>query len=323
MDHKVSIIVPVYGVEKYIGACIESLMAQTYRDLEILLVDDGGKDQSGAICDRYAAQDNRIRVIHKPNGGAASARNVGIDAATGRYICFVDGDDLVEKDYVSHLWSTLSQADADISECSLCYWTKREKIPVEITQLGVFDRNEYLIRFTTHWNCSLMTNKLFKRAVVGDVRFEEGHCIDDEFFTYLVVMNSRKVVVTDLPLYCYRMRGSSVMQDMGPHLERIMLDRIEYLTTRYSNIARRIPEIRGEFFVDTLDTITRYWYHSKNMPGAQKEIRRWVKAHTKNILTMKLPLHRRLAYLRQLYWKKPAVMSEPNPIQMDAEVYFD
>jgi hypothetical protein len=113
------------------------------------------------------------------------------------------------------------------------------------------------------------------------------------------------------------------MQDMGPHLERIMLDRVEYLTTRYSNVAQRIPEIEEEFFVDTLDTITRYWYHSKNMPDVQKEIRCWVKAHTKNILTMKLPLHRKLAYLHRLYWKKPAVMSEPNPIQMDAEVYFD
>ena len=323
MDHKVSVIVPVYGVEKYIGACIESLLTQTYRDLEILLVDDGSKDQSGAICDRYALQDDRIRVVHKPNGGAASARNVGMDVATGGYICFVDGDDVVEKNYVSHLYSKLSDADADISECGICYWTKSGKTPIEIAELGVFNRNEYLIRFTTHWNCSLMTNKLFKREVVGNVRFEEGHCIDDEFFTYLVVMNSSKVAVTDQPLYCYRMRGSSVMQDMGPHLERIMLDRVEYLTTRYRNIAQRIPEIKEQFFADTLDTIIRYWYHSKNMPRAQKEIRIWVKAYTGNILTMKLPLRRKLAYLYQLYWKKPTVMSEPNTLQMNTEAYFD
>lgn len=323
MEHKVSIIVPVYGVEKYIGECIESLLVQTYRNLEILLVDDGGKDHSGEICDRYAAQDDRIRVIHKPNGGAASARNVGIDAANGEFICFVDGDDRIEKEYVFHLWKTLLETDSDIAECGLYYWTKNKITPITIEDLGVFDRNEYLLRFTTHWTCSLMTNKLFKRSTVGSVRFEEGHCIDDEFFTYLVAMNCCKVAVTDTPLYGYRMRGSSVMQDMGPYLERIMLDRVEYLTTRYRNIAQRIPEIEAEFFGDTLDTITRYWYHSKDMPKAQEDIRNWVKAHTANILAMKLPLRRKLAYLYQLYWKKPAVMSEPNPIQMDNEEYFD
>ena len=197
----VSIIVPVYGVEAYLSECVDSLLAQTYENLEIILVDDGGKDRSGEICDRYAERDNRVRVIHKSNGGAASARNVGIDAATGEYICFVDGDDLVEKDYVTHLWSALSREDADISVCGLYYMTKHQKSPVEIESLGVFDCKEYLRLFTSYWTCALMTNKLFKRAVVGTVRFEEGHCIDDEFFTYQVIMNSSKVVVTDPPLY--------------------------------------------------------------------------------------------------------------------------
>lgn len=323
MEHKVSIVVPVYGVENYIAECIESLLSQSYRNLEILLIDDGGEDRSPEICEQYAAQDDRIRVIYKPNGGAASARNVGIDEATGEYICFVDGDDRIEKDYVRHLWCALSRSDADIAECGLYYWTKTTTNAVQIKDLGVFDKNEYLRRFTTHWNCSLMTNKLFARSTVGAIRFEEGHCIDDEFFTYLVVMNCRKVVVTDEPLYCYRMRRSSVMQDMGPHLERIMLDRIEYLTTRYQNIADRIPDIEPEFFLDTLDTITRYWHHSKNMPKAQKEIRSWVKDHTGRILSVRLPMRRKLAYLKQLYFKRPAIMSEPNPLQINADQYFD
>lgn len=323
MEHKVSIVVPVYGVEKYIAECIESLLSQSYRNLEILLVDDGGKDRSPEICEQYAAQDDRIRVIHKPNGGAASARNVGIDEATGEYICFVDGDDLIEKDFVFHLWSALSKADADIAECGLYYLTKTATDAVQVKDLGVYDRNAYLKRFTSHWTCSLMTNKLFKRSTVGSVRFEEGHCIDDEFFTYLVVMNCHKVVVTDEALYCYRIRGSSVMQDMGPHLERIMLDRVEYLTARYRNIAQRIPELEPEFFLDTVDTITRYWHHSKDMPKAQKEIRGWVKAHTGRIFALKLPLYRKLAYLKQFYFTRPAIMSEPNPLQVDSGECFD
>jgi hypothetical protein len=102
-----------------------------------------------------------------------------------------------------------------------------------------------------------------------------------------------------------------------------MLDRVAYITARYQNIANRMPQIEPDYFLDTLDTITRYWYHSKNMPEAQKRIRKWVKEHTKRIITINLPLHIRFAYLKQLYIQKPTVMSESNPIQMDVGEYFD
>lgn len=323
MEHKVSIVVPVYGVEKYIAECIESLLAQTYTNLEILLVDDGGKDCSGDICDRYASQDKRIWVIHKPNGGAASARNAGLDAATGEYICFVDGDDAVQPDYVKLLLAELDAQDADMAVCGFRNWTRTERKVIDCGNTGVYTGQEYLLRFLWDWSCSLLWNKMFRREVIGQLRMEEGHKVDDEFFTYLVVMNCRKVTLFDAPLYDYRLRRSSVMQDMEPHLERVMLDRVEYITTRYRNIANGIPEIEPEFFQDALNTITRYWHHSKNMPKAQKEIRSWVKAHTGRILSMKLPMRIKLAYLMQLYLKKPAVMSEHNSVQKDDGDYFD
>lgn len=323
MDEMVSIVVPVYGVEKYIDECIQSLQDQTYTNLEILLVDDGGKDRSAQICEEYAAKDSRIKVIHKKNGGAASARNVGIDAATGEYICFIDGDDRIGKDYVMHLWQILKEADADISECGLYYWTKVGTEPIEIQYLGVADRNEYLKRFTLTWTCALMTNKLFKRSVVGTVRFEEGHCIDDEFFTYQVVMNGQKVVSTDNPLYYYRIRSSSVMQNVGQQKERVMLDRVEYMTTRYQNIAKRVPEIEPEFFEELLHTMIRFWKHSKQMPTAQKQIRSWAKAHRSRIMAMKKPLRRRMGYLYRLMIVRPSIVAEPNPIQMDLKEVFE
>lgn len=323
MAHKVSIVVPVYGVEQYIEECILSLVGQTYENLEIILVDDGGKDKSGEICDRYAVLDNRVRVIHKANGGAASARNAGLDAATGAYICMVDGDDVVSPDYVQHLLTQVETHHADIGVCGLCNWTKAGKMPVPLEGNGVYTSSEYLLRFLKDWSCSLQTNKIFRREVIGDIRLPEGHKIDDEFFTYLVVMNSRKVVVMDEPLYIYRMRGSSVMQDMGPHQERIMLDRIEYVTTRYGNVAERVPEIEPDFFQDALDTITRYWHHSKSMPKAQKQIRSWVKAYRRRILKMDLSLRLKLGYLYQLYCKKPAVTAEQNPIKIDPGVLFE
>ena len=323
MEHKVSIIVPVYGVEKYIKECVGSLLTQSYPRLEILLVDDGGEDRSPQICDLFASMDNRIKVIHKPNGGAASARNAGLDAATGEYICFVDGDDRIAPDYVSHLLHAAKENEADICVCGFYKLTKAGAEAVDPAENGSYTGTEYLLRFLSDWSCSLLWNKIFRRDVIGNIRMEEGRKVDDEFFTYLVVMNSCKVVVTDTPLYYYRMRGSSVMQDMGPYLERIMLDRIAYVTARYRNIAQKLPEIEPEFFLDALDTMSRYWYHSKDMPKAQRQIRSWAKAHTGRILRLNISLKRKLGYLHHFYVKKPAVMSERNSIQMNADEYFD
>lgn len=323
MEHRVSIIVPVYGVEKYIEECILSMLAQTYENLEILLVDDGGKDRAPGICDRYGTKDGRIKVIHKPNGGAASARNAGLDAATGDYICFVDGDDAVDCRYVERLLETIREGDGDIGVCGFHNWSKTEKIAFKPEKTGIYSREEYLLRFLEDWSCSLLWNKIFRRDVIGDLRMAEGHKVDDEFFTYQVVMNARRVVVTDTPLYDYRIRRSSVMQDMGPHQERIMRDRIEYVTTRYRNIAQQVPQVEPAFFKDALDTMTRYWIHSKDMPEAQKLIRQWAKAHTERILRLKLPLKQKLIHLYQLYITKPAVTAEPNPLQTNPDELFD
>jgi glycosyltransferase involved in cell wall biosynthesis len=319
----VSVIVPVYGVEEYLAECVDSLLAQTYENLEILLIDDGGKDRSGEICDRYAERDDRIKVIHKTNGGAASARNVGIDVASGEFICFVDGDDLVEPDYVSHLWNTLSVTDADISVCGLYYMTKCNKRSVQIECVGVFDSTAYLKLFTDYWTCALMTNKLFKRTTIGSVRFEEGHCIDDEFFTYQVVMNSQKVAVTDAPLYAYRMRGSSVMHDAGGNGQRMILDRIEYTTLRYQNVSQRYPELEQIFFRDMVDSMTRYWRCSYEMPKVRAQVRSWANKHVRKMLKLQIPLKMRLVYLYQLYCKKPKAIPLVDAGEMDLSEYFD
>lgn len=321
-DKKVSIVVPVYNVENYIEACVASLRSQSHRNLEILLVDDGAKDASPAICDRLAGEDPRIRVIHKQNGGAASARNTGIDAATGDYICFVDGDDLVETEYVSHLLGTAEAAGADIAACGLYYLTRKQQTTAACEPAGCYSRDEYLLEFLRSWSCALMTTKLFKRSTIGDVRFEEGHCVDDEFFTYLVVMNCEKVAVTERPLYYYRMRGSSVMQDMKPNLERIMLDRIAYITRRYQNVSSGIPGLRDAYFADAVDTLMRYWIHSKAMPRAMAQIRSWVNGHIIHILRMKTSWKQKAVIFMNFYLSKPRIVSESNSLQFDMEEYF-
>ena len=117
MDELISVIVPVYNGEKYLPICMKSLLEQTYRNLEVILVDDGSKDGSGAMCDAYAAQDSRVRVIHQANGGVSSARNAGLDQVTGKYVAFVDADDYVEPDYLKRLCEDLTRHEADLSSC--------------------------------------------------------------------------------------------------------------------------------------------------------------------------------------------------------------
>ena len=323
MDKKVSIIVPVYNVEKYIEECVQSLLGQSYQNLEIILVDDASPDNCGAICDAYAEKDSRVKVIHKPNGGAASARNAGLDVATGDYICFVDSDDAIRADYVQILLAAAEEKNATIAVCDLCYWKKNGTQIVRCEKEGCYNAKEYLLEFTKSWSCSLMTNKLFKREAIGAIRFEEGHYIDDEFFTYLVVINSDIIVMKSAPLYYYRMRKTSVMQNLLSHQQKVMLDRIEYNVTRYANVSAKMPQLDEAFFVFTLDTLARYWHHSKDMPIAQQQLRTWINDHLGRLIRAKLPLKQKLIYLRAFYLKKPAIMAEPNPIQMDANAYFD
>lgn len=325
MENKtVSIIVPVYNVEKYIDECVRSLVDQSYDDLEIILVDDGAKDTSPQICDRWSAQDPRVRVIHKANGGAASARNAGIDAATGAYLCFVDSDDTVHPDYVHRLVLSLEENHAHGAVCGFAFHSRSGCHPVAVeTTPGLYTGQAYMARFLQDWSCSLLWNKLFRREILGSVRMEEGHRVDDEYFTYQVFLNCAVVAVTDDCLYHYRMRSSSAMQDMTAVQETVMGDRIGYVTARYEKIAEKMPQLEEAFFLDAVNTLTRYWHHSKDMPAAQREIRAWAKAHTGRLLRSRIPLRQKLGYLNRLYWKKPAVVAEPNPIQMEQQEYFD
>ena len=323
MENKVSIVLPVYKVSAYLEDCIRSLMEQNYQNLEIIPVDDGSPDDCGAILDRLAAEDPRVKPIHKQNGGAASARNVGIDAATGEYLCFVDSDDLVERDYISHLVNALETNNADLATCGFYYWSQSELTSCTgETPEGIYEDRAYLSQFLKDWSCSLLWNKIYRREIVGDIRMAEGHRVDDEYFTYQVVMNCRKAAVTHRPLYRYRLRKSSVMQDVAKTNEPIMLDRIGYMIQRYEHIKVAAPALEQDFFLDALDNLTRYWMHSKNMPKAQKAIRSWVNQQRSNILKSSLSVKQKVVYLMALYLKKPQFCGESNSLELEQHDYF-
>lgn len=238
----ISVIVPVYRVEKYLDRCLQSITGQTYRNLEIILVDDGSPDGSGAICDAWAAKDSRIRVIHKENAGAGAARNTALDAATGEIISMIDSDDYLEIHMYEHLYS-LMQEDVDIAECDIVL-TESDDFPLDDgtgAETGIYDLEDALrLHLRDEIFCQTPPNKLYRSSVVRDIRFPVGNLIDDEFFTYKVICNARKLARTSARMYAYRQQPGSAMHKSFS-LRRLQgLDaqqqRLEYLKTRMPSL---------------------------------------------------------------------------------------
>ena len=248
MIHKrVSTIIPVYNVEQYLPQCLDSVLSQSYSDLQVILIDDGSTDSSGAICDEYAKRDSRIVVIHQKNSGAAAAKNAGLRIANGKYLSFVDSDDYLESDAYAHMVELLEAQRADVVPCAFndVYIDNLVSHQIQEDQRE-FTNTQYLEQFTKDWTCGLLWDKLYVRSIFDGVFFEEGHKIDDEYFTYRGVMNARKVVRDNFVIYNYRKRRSSVMRSFDSG-KQIVKDRIDYLSKRRVNVIARFPELRKVF----------------------------------------------------------------------------
>ena len=181
MEKLVSIIVPVYNVEKYLSKCIDSILAQTYKNLEIILVDDGSKDNSGTICDEYSKKDKRIKIIHKPNGGISDVRNHGLKIATGDYIGFVDSDDYIAEDMFETLVSLLEKNDADISIVSFYEYYNGKLIGVrENENVEIMNKVEAIKELLIDRKIQSYTwNKLFKKELFDGLQFPVGKNFED------------------------------------------------------------------------------------------------------------------------------------------------
>lgn len=226
-DDLVSMIVPVYCMEPYLHRCVDSLTAQTHRNIEIILVDDGSTDLSGAICDEYAAADDRVRVVHQPNAGVSVARNVGIEAARGRWLAFVDPDDWVDAGLVSHLLGVARASDADLAVCGLFRTSNLDTsgalLAGSVRALSSTEALKLYTGPTTSWMTS-PCGKLFRAELFEGVRFPPGRRYEDEFTTYRLVDAARRVAVSDAELYNYFIRPGSAThgeQDVAQLLDRV------------------------------------------------------------------------------------------------------
>lgn len=214
----VSVIIPVYKVEKYLKKCVDSVIGQTYQNLEIILVDDGSPDRCGEICDEYQRIDSRIRVIHKENGGLSDARNAGIDAAHGDYLMFVDSDDYIAAAMVEKLLTALETEQAGMSLCNFLY-VAEDGAPMEECNQGMPVKTEVLSGVEAIHRLSLERGecytiaccKLYQAALFREIRFPRGKRNEDEFVSHILFHKCDRVACLGEALYYYVQRADSIM----------------------------------------------------------------------------------------------------------------
>lgn len=242
MNPKISIIVPVYKVEPYIRKCVDSILAQTLTDFELILVDDGSQDKCGEICDEYAHLDNRVIVIHKENGGQATARNAALDIAKGDYIGFVDSDDWIEPDMYELLYDMCQRNNCDIANCTSIIYFKNKTVKNGTHPLTVHNRDQAMrVMLEGKLYDEVVWTKLFKRNLLEKVRFPVGVMYEDTAFTYKVIHNSSRVCCIGAPKYHYIKRDDSTMDRA---IKNLRIDGVLIYDEMYQFIEEFYPELR-------------------------------------------------------------------------------
>lgn len=237
---KLSIVVPVYKVERFLDKCIESILAQTFTDFELILVDDGSPDNCGKMCDEWAAKDNRIKVIHKKNGGLSDARNTGIDVAQGDYIGLVDSDDYIKPDMFEVLVGNLEKYKADISMCGYAdvYANRVRKDNLD-RKVYEWDQEEAIYQILLGKLLSVhAVVKLYKHSLFENVRYPVGKISEDAYIIMDILKQIKKAVFTPYSAYYYVHRGESINTSK---FKEIDLTRIEAHEKNYYFIKKNYP----------------------------------------------------------------------------------
>lgn len=273
----ISIVVPVYNVEKYLTRCIESICKQSYKFIEIILVDDGSSDSSGELCDKYKKQDNRITVIHKSNGGLSDARNAGIDVAKGEYISFIDSDDYIDPYMIEKLYESIKRTDSDISICNFKYVNEDG---IEINNKGkYFNENKVIFgsenieknlifNNSVHW--VVAWNKLYRRRIFDDLRYKTGIIHEDEFIVHYIYGKAKKVVCITDELYFYVQRNNSITKS---EISIKSYDICEALTDRAEFYNRKTddPIIVSKLIVRASYVTGNIYEKSRNIEGSSEK----------------------------------------------------
>lgn len=216
MNELISVIVPIYNVEPFLCRCVDSLINQRYKNIEILLIDDGSSDKSGEICDKYAEKDNRVRVLHQEYLGVSDARNKGLAMAKGDYIIFLDGDDEAHPDYVGKLYKTLIENDLDIAQCCLVRYKNGQPYNVEpVTEnVRIFSGLEMqpkTFEKDRYYNM-VVCGKLYKKSLYNGLTFPVGRIHEDTALIYRLYYNAKRIGIIDDYLYYYHFNAESITE---------------------------------------------------------------------------------------------------------------
>lgn len=261
MDDLISVIVPIYNVEKYLKKCIESILAQTYSNLDIILVDDGSPDSCGKIIEEFRKKDNRIRTIHQNNGGLSDARNSGIKIANGKYILCVDSDDWIEKNMIEILYNNIIRTKSDISICEFIEEDDYQKILSnkkyndEVIEFNEKEALKSLIKqdiLTNHaWN------KLYKKNLFDGVEYPKGQLMEDVSTTYKLFEKTDKVVYQNTALYHYIQRGTSIL---GNITEKRINDQEQAFFNRNKYLMKKYPEFKELIEFDNMYNVKTLYF---------------------------------------------------------------
>lgn len=297
----ISVIVPVYNVEKYVARCVDSILSQSFSEFELLLIDDGSTDASASICTDYCNKDERVRYHRKENGGLSDARNYGVQRSVGEYVAFIDSDDWVEPEYLQYLVDAIKLSGSDISTCvfyvrrgdNIAPWKSLDETPV------IMSNRDALLSLLWSEEISVTANcKLFRRTLFDSVLFPCGKHFEDVGTTYKLLIRSKSVAVGGRPLYNYFMRADSITHSTDSSI----FDRLSFAEQAYNDLKgmdREVSEAAEYYYVHhALSVLRSCDLKNKEQAVRAKEIGADVLKHKRNVLTCaKTPKRDRIALI--------------------------
>lgn len=293
----ISIIIPVYNVGEYVTKCIVSVLNQTYRNIEIILINDGSIDDSSKICEKYASLDNRIRLINKSNGGLSSARNAGLNVARGKYISFVDSDDYISPVMLEVLLSNLKSHNADISECGVHFTSEISKVSDTIV-INMIDKETWLLNVIKKNQYSVW-RRLYKKELLENKEFKIGYIYEDVFFLYDILSGINRIVQSNQKLYFYFDEGHSIMRSAfsEKNIDVIVASKYQYDFVINSHFNQHIKVLVSEIYasdlINTFCNLSYYPHYDMNKSFRnliQREINLLPKRGKLSLLISKAPV---------------------------------
>ena len=317
MNPLISLVIPVYNVEKYLRKCLDSVLAQTYDNFEAILVDDGSTDSSGKICDEYAEKDNRIIVYHKPNGGLSDARNYGVEQCNGDLVSFIDSDDYVTVDYVEYLYSLIEKYDADMSIGQFVRINEGDTFTInknDKKEDTVIDPEQALKKICLGDQISTVAiAKLYKKSILLSNKFPFGAYYEDVAIMYKLISDSKKISVGNKKIYLYVQRNKSILHSAinEKHMNILTFtdEMFRYITDNYPNISQ-YADIRCCTSAD--DVIIRVLENEGSKKEYYYKAQKYLKSHIKNLYKCKeVSLHVKIDnffilkgyYIAKIYWR--------------------